>query len=564
MQGFTLAIADAVANAEVAGIVESVTDDNSFVLVYSGEIDLSTLTTLSDTDGVYFLSSSTRGGLTPVPPTSGGAVIKPILTRISDTEGIVTNYLGTIIGGESTVSLESVQPAGVIAPYVGDAASVPSNWAICDGSYYDRYKYSDLYNKINKKYGFRQEIVVASTVNGVSISLDNTLINGKVVETRVVDGSTVQITGSITSVSSVDNKIIVNVDSYTQSGVGAGDEVISYPNDSVYEFSVGSNVAIFDQGGSRVFQNAVPQITSQSVTHLRVPDLRGKTVLGVSDSITDRTNYTYQLGQVGGYEETSIDIINLPSHSHSLSSVDVNAQTNVSLIGDIRLRNTINLQSTTGLRTESHSHYLVNGRESGDAGVPSQSAIWRSANRNLTIQAADGGGAGTDGNNVNFEYSLSSTTDPVIAGKSSSENPRVVGDLNIADTSLVNTLSIQNGGINAEVAGDTDTAGSSVPFNNLQPYMALNWIIRLTAEHKAALVELDVSTASTFNAGVTFGSDATVNGTLTATSFNIPAGSTPGSASATGTTGDFSWDEYHLYVCVGTDTWKRTALSTWS
>jgi hypothetical protein len=38
---------------------------------------------------------------------------------------------------------------------------------------------------------------------------------------------------------------------------------------------------------------------------------------------------------------------------------------------------------------------------------------------------------------------------------------------------------------------------------------------------------------------------------------------TPASASDTGTTGMICWDADYLYVCTATDTWKRTALTTW-
>lgn len=43
---------------------------------------------------------------------------------------------------------------------------------------------------------------------------------------------------------------------------------------------------------------------------------------------------------------------------------------------------------------------------------------------------------------------------------------------------------------------------------------------------------------------------------------NIPT-ATPSSASATGTTGDIAWDGSYIYICVGTNTWKRAAISTW-
>ena len=38
---------------------------------------------------------------------------------------------------------------------------------------------------------------------------------------------------------------------------------------------------------------------------------------------------------------------------------------------------------------------------------------------------------------------------------------------------------------------------------------------------------------------------------------------TPASASASGSQGDICWDSNYVYVCVATDTWKRSALSTW-
>ena len=38
---------------------------------------------------------------------------------------------------------------------------------------------------------------------------------------------------------------------------------------------------------------------------------------------------------------------------------------------------------------------------------------------------------------------------------------------------------------------------------------------------------------------------------------------TPASASATGATGEICWDASYIYICTATNTWKRSALSTW-
>lgn len=44
---------------------------------------------------------------------------------------------------------------------------------------------------------------------------------------------------------------------------------------------------------------------------------------------------------------------------------------------------------------------------------------------------------------------------------------------------------------------------------------------------------------------------------------NIQTSAPPATATATGTTGDIAYDSNYVYVCVATNTWKRSALSTW-
>ena len=43
----------------------------------------------------------------------------------------------------------------------------------------------------------------------------------------------------------------------------------------------------------------------------------------------------------------------------------------------------------------------------------------------------------------------------------------------------------------------------------------------------------------------------------------IRTAQTPASATATGNAGDICWDSNYIYVCVATNTWKRSAISTW-
>lgn len=88
--------ADTAANAEVVGIVSSVTDSNNFVLVMFGYVTgLSGLTKGT----IYFLSDVTAGLLTATEPTPNGVkVSKPLLVANGTTTGFFTNERGFIKG----------------------------------------------------------------------------------------------------------------------------------------------------------------------------------------------------------------------------------------------------------------------------------------------------------------------------------------------------------------------------------------------------------------------------------------------------------------------------------
>ena len=54
------------------------------------------------------------------------------------------------------------------------------------------------------------------------------------------------------------------------------------------------------------------------------------------------------------------------------------------------------------------------------------------------------------------------------------------------------------------------------------------------------------------------------DGDIKADTFTLDGLNTaPSSASDTGTTGEIRWDANYMYVCIATDTWKRSSLATW-
>ena len=72
-------------------------------------------------------------------------------------------------------------------------------------------------------------------------------------------------------------------------------------------------------------------------------------------------------------------------------------------------------------------------------------------------------------------------------------------------------------------------------------------LVRITGTADETALQVDTGT-TVVNGGLVLGT---------------ASNATPASASDTGTAGEVRWDADYVYVCVGTDTWKRAALATW-
>lgn len=64
--------------------------------------------------------------------------------------------------------------------------------------------------------------------------------------------------------------------------------------------------------------------------------------------------------------------------------------------------------------------------------------------------------------------------------------------------------------------------------------------------------------AFTVAGGVGVAKNVNIGGNL-----RFAGGTVPATATSAGTTGDVRYDSSHLYICTATNTWRRTALSTW-
>jgi hypothetical protein len=148
---------------------------------------------------------------------------------------------------------------------------------------------------------------------------------------------------------------------------------------------------------------------------------------------------------------------------------------------------------------------------------------------------------------------------------------------------LVAQDSIPAGGIAMHTRGST--SGAARPLSILEP--ALNWVNGIdlrgasfsgepliapriaisnsggTTNGKIGTLDAGGDIAIETNSNGAAGGGARkfkfrANGTL-----QISAPITPSSSSAPGQTGDICWDSNYMYVCVSSNKWKRSALTTW-
>ena len=100
--------------------------------------------------------------------------------------------------------------------------------------------------------------------------------------------------------------------------------------------------------------------------------------------------------------------------------------------------------------------------------------------------------------------------------------------------------------------------GAGIVFRNST---GANYVSMLESTGEAKLFHISGGSATQRLATSSVGID--VNGSTETDKLRITTSSAPSSASDTGIVGEIAWDTNYIYVCVGTNTWKRVAISTW-
>ena len=314
--------ADSAENSEVAGVV-SAASFNTFDLTYSGFIQVSALSGVSAP--VLFLDSTIAGGLTTSPPSAIGTVIKPVLTKTTNGAGyIVTNYLGTQIGGSSTVAIDEIQPVGTVVPFAGSV--IPDSWLECNGASYAVSAYPNLYAKLQYSGGDRQPAygsVCTLNMHSTSSAVTSSAAVGNIayINNRTSTASGVTPTylahDFVAQVVRVEPntlyiQILPKYNSTTKS--------FSYPNTTIteanYTGGLYSTLSLYSSLTSTTNLSTAALVNESTLTHFNTPDLRGRFAIGanttaIGDSETETLNNSaisgiYSIGSEGGEEKNSL------------------------------------------------------------------------------------------------------------------------------------------------------------------------------------------------------------------------------------------------------------------
>ena len=304
-------------NSEVVGVV-SASSAGQFDVTYAGYISIPTIT---NNYPVLFLDSAVAGGLTASPPSAIGTVVKPVLTKSTSGSGyVVTNYLGTQIGGSSTVSIDEIQPVGTIMPFAGSV--IPDSWIECNGNSYAVGTYPQLYAKLQNSSGDRVPAYgYVATLFGTNVS--SALAAGDYIQYKAAADAFTG-TGSPFAGAATNASLLALVLSVTSTSAVV--QVIPAYSSTTKNFTISNTV--FASGGfvgsetgtgnyraystSSAFKAVSLTITSAAITHFNTPDLRGRFALGVNapngigeletDSFISAISGIYSLGSEGGQE----------------------------------------------------------------------------------------------------------------------------------------------------------------------------------------------------------------------------------------------------------------------
>lgn len=314
---FVKAQADTDSNAETFGMVSEVHTNSTFTVTLQGYVTgLSAGYIVADTGrfitgSAYFLSSRTPGKLIEDDDLAGtglsaGSISKPMFLATGLSSGYVLDYRGVYKAIPTTdlVYAGSIVPIGTVYPYAGSTLYIPEQWLLCNGQRYLSGDYSDLYNVISSTYYAEAQGITSS---GNYYTMD--LAGGS--DRNIIFGYNES--GATSDANGGDIFTIVSADGNT--ATAKANQILNSRAGRI-KFLVTAGTISFAVGSS---YKVIPSTNSSGAGIFFVPDLRSRVAMGgnTGSGYLSATGGNHYVGNVGGSEDTTLNIKNIPPHTHS-------------------------------------------------------------------------------------------------------------------------------------------------------------------------------------------------------------------------------------------------------
>lgn len=174
-------------------------------------------------------------------------------------------------------------------------------------------------------------------------------------------------------------------------------------------------------------------------------------------------------------------------------------------------------------------------------------------NEAVSVNNSGNLGVGTNSANTAIEVSKSDANTTITTGNSSAirvTNTNTTND-NMSEVAFTTN---DTGGTNLRVA-------SVVGVNTSHTIGAMSGALAFLTRSAGTFAErMRLSAAGFLGIGT---NNPTAMLDVNSDTIRLRTAKTPASATAAGNAGDIAWDTNYVYVCVATNTWKRSAIATW-
>jgi hypothetical protein len=227
------------------------------------------------------------------------------------------------------------------------------------------------------------------------------------------------------------------------------------------------------------------------------------------------------------------------------------------MTGAVTAAESVYITNTPSLSVLDNEMYAVNNQFSVDASIITRLIVRGNTIRNFTGNTIDG--------HAVFRISNTQPSDTIVFDRNivqNNDSTYYLG-INISSNNTISRLQLTNNIVTGNKYGVSINSSSTIiEYINSSNIINNNTSYNLNEFATTFTTKRNIIESVNGNSG--FGTSSPsgvvdINSNL----FRVRTAKTPSSASDTGNTGDICWDSSYVYVCVATNTWKRSAIATW-